>query len=84
MAIEKYKQQRKKLDMTLIDDFVSQLFHGKNSKESYSDFVKYYNDKFEVLVFDNRVLVKDKRATTMAVYNNLNIAKARLLVHSAA
>lgn len=69
----------KKAQMTHIDDFLSKLFQGKNHKENYSEFVKYFNDKFEVLVFDNKVLVKDKRSRTMHIYNNLNIAKARLI-----
>lgn len=68
--------------MTHIEDFVHTLFEGKGTKESHTDFVKYFNEKFEVLVFDNRVLVKDKRSRTMSVYNNLNIAKARLSVYS--
>lgn len=70
--------------MTHIDDFVNKLFEGKGTKENHSDFIKYFNDKFEVLVFDNRVLVKDKRSRTMNVYNNLNIAKARLAFHTSA
>ncbi len=70
--------------MTHIDEFVAKLFEGKGTKENHNDFIKYFNDKFEVLVFDNRVLVKDKRARTMSVYNNLNIAKARLAFHPSA
>jgi hypothetical protein len=70
--------------MTHIDDFVKKLFEGKSIKESHNDFTKYFNDKFEVLVFDNKVLVKDKRSRTMSVYNNLNIAKARLAFHPSA
>lgn len=67
--------------MTSVEDFLYKLFHGKNNKECYSDFVKYYNDDYEVIVFDNnRVLVKDKRVKPLNVYNNLNIAKAKLLV----
>lgn len=70
--------------MTHIEDFVNTLFEGKSTKESHTDFIKYFNDKFEVLVFDNRLLVKDKRSRTMSVYNNLNIAKARLAFHPSA
>lgn len=67
--------------MTHIDEFVTILFGGKGFKEKHSDFTKYFNDQFEVLVFDNRVVVKDKRATKTNVYNNLHIAKAQLALH---
>jgi hypothetical protein len=56
------------------------LFHGKGHVEEFADFTKYYNDKFEVLVFDNRLIVKDKRMSHKTViYNNLTIAKANLI-----
>ncbi len=70
--------------MTSIDDFLYKLFQGKNIKESFNDFVKYYNKDYEVLVYDNKVLVTDKRSKTMNVYNNLHIAKSRLLVNTKA
>lgn len=63
----------------MIEDFLSQLFHGKGATETRPEFVKYYNDKFEVFVFDNRVMVMDKRQDTTVVYNNMHIAKAKLI-----
>lgn len=66
--------------MTLIDEFVNHLLKGKGATEKNTDFIKYYNDKFEVIVFDNKVIVKDKRHIKKTViYNNLNIARARLI-----
>lgn len=70
--------------MSSVDDFVYRLFHGKNTKECFNEFVKYYNNDYEVLVYDNKVLVTDKRSKTMNVYNNLHIAKSRLLVNTKA
>jgi hypothetical protein len=65
--------------MTSINDFVEKLLNGTGTKEYFTNFVKYQNNDFEVLVFDNKVLVKDKRDSTKTViYNNLNIAKANL------
>ena len=65
--------------MVKIDDFVQNLLNGKISKETYGEFTKYFNDKFEILVFDNKVLVKDKRnIKRMIIYNSINIAKAHL------
>lgn len=68
--------------MSSIDEFLYKLFHGKNTKESFSDFVKYYNNDYEVLVYDNKVLVTDKRSKTINVYNNLQIAKSKLLINT--
>lgn len=68
--------------MESIEEFIYKLFHGKNNKQSFSDFVKYYNDKYEVLVYDNKVLVTDKRSKTFNIYNNLHIAKSMLLINS--
>lgn len=65
--------------MTSVDDFAKKLLNGTGSKEYFTNFVKYQNNDFEILVFDNKVLVKDKRDTTKTViYNNLSIAKANL------
>lgn len=68
--------------MGSIEEFIFKLFHGKNNIENFNDFVKYYNDKYEVLVYDNKVLVTDKRTKTFNVYNNLQIAKSKLLINS--
>lgn len=66
--------------MTLIvEEFLSQLFQGKGSVENHPDFIKHFNGKFEVFVFDNRVLVMDKRRHTTVIYNNIHIAKAKLI-----
>lgn len=70
--------------MGSIEDFIYKLFHGKNNKENFNDFVKYYNDQYEVLVYDNKVLVTDKRTKTFNIYNNLKIAKSKLLVNQRA
>lgn len=70
--------------MGSIDEFVYKLFNGKNTKECFSDFVKYYNNDYEVLVYDNKVLVTDKRSKKINVYNNLQIAKTRLLIKTQA
>lgn len=70
--------------MGSIEDFIYKLFHGKNYKENFNDFVKYYNDQYEVLVYDNKVLVTDKRTKTFNIYNNLKIAKSKLLVNQRA
>lgn len=65
--------------MTSVDDFAKKLLNGTGSKEYFTNFVKYQNNDFEILVFDNKVLVKDKRDTSKTViYNNLSIAKANL------
>lgn len=69
----------KEIMTIMIEDFVYQLFNGKGIKHSQPGFVKYYNDKFEVFVFDNRVMVMDKRQRTTVVYNNMHIAKAKLI-----
>lgn len=66
--------------MSSIEDFIYKLFHGKNNVESFSEFVKHYNEQYEVLVYDNKVLVTDKRTKTFNVYNNLQIAKSKLLI----
>lgn len=68
--------------MGSIEEFIYKLFHGKNNTENFNDFVKYYNDKYEVLVYDNKVLVTDKRNKTFNIYNNLQIAKSKLLIKS--
>lgn len=65
--------------MATVDDFVKKLLNGTGSKEYFTNFVKYHNNDFEILVFDNKVLVKDKRNSSKTViYNNLSIAKANL------
>jgi hypothetical protein len=65
--------------MVKIDDFVRTLLNGKMSKETYGEFTKFFNDQFEVLVFDNKVLVKDKRNVRRTIiYNSINIARAHL------
>jgi hypothetical protein len=65
--------------MTTVDDFAKKLLNGTGCKEYFTNFVKYQNNDFEILVFDNKVLVKDKRNSTKTViYNNLSIAKANL------
>ena len=70
--------------MGSIDDFVHKLFHGKNTKECFSDFVKYSSNDYEVLVYDNKVLVTDKRSKKISIYNSLQIAKTRLLINTRA
>jgi hypothetical protein len=70
--------------MGSIEEFLHKLFHGKNTKESFNDFVKYYNSEYEVLVYDNKVLVTDKRSKKVNIYNNLQIAKTRLLINTQA
>lgn len=70
--------------MGSIEDFVYKLFHGKSTMECFSDFVKYYNNEYEVLVYDNKVLVTDKRSKKVNIYNSLQIAKTRLLINSRA
>ncbi len=53
---------------------------GKGTMEIYDDFTKYYNDKFEVFVFDNKVLVKDKRQLHKTIiYNGMKVAEAKLI-----
>lgn len=74
--------------MAKFDDFIASLFSGSGngkgqgaSVEQFADFTKYYNDKFEVLVFDKdlRLIVKDKRISHKTIiYNNINIARANL------
>ncbi len=65
--------------MTVIDDFISKVFQENVSKESYQNFVKYYNNNFEILCFKNRLLVKDKRNIEKTIiYNNMKIAEAKL------
>jgi hypothetical protein len=68
--------------MGSIDEFLHKLFNGKNTKECFNDFVKYYNKEYEVLVYDNKVLVTDKRSKKINIYNNLQIAKTRLLINT--
>jgi hypothetical protein len=66
--------------MSSVDSFVARLLKGKMATERYDDFTKYYNDKFEVFVFDNKVLVKDKRqAHKTIIYNSIKIAQAKLV-----
>lgn len=70
--------------MTHTDNFITQLLNGKCSIEEFNDFTKYYNDKFEILVFNNKMIVKDKRlADRVVIYNNIAIAKANLLLSTA-
>lgn len=66
--------------MTVIDEFISDLFPDNVTKESNNDFVKYYNNSFEILKFNNnRLLVKDKRNDKKTIiYNNIKIAQAKL------
>ena len=65
--------------MSAIDDLVAKLLNGKGFREQHTDFTKYSNDKFEILVFDNRVIVTDKRTVRPVIYNNITIAKANLV-----
>lgn len=67
--------------MLQTDTFITQLLNDKCKVEEFTDFTKYYNDKFEVLVFNNRMIVKDKRLSNrVVVYNTAAIAKANLVV----
>ena len=66
--------------MSSVETFVSKLLKGKGVTEIYEGFTKYYNDKFEVFVFDNKVLVKDKRHSHKTIiYNGIKIAQAKLI-----
>ncbi len=66
--------------MSTVESFVSQLLKGKAVTDRYEGFTKYHNDKFEIFVFDNKVLVKDKRYSHKTIiYNSIKIAQAKLL-----
>jgi hypothetical protein len=66
--------------MSSIDSFVTKLLKGKGTTVMYEGFTKYYNDKFEILVYDNKVLVKDKRQLHKTIiYNSIKIAQAKLI-----
>jgi hypothetical protein len=66
--------------MSSVETFVSKLLKGKGITERYEGFTKYYNDKFEVFVFDNKVLVKYKRQSHKTIiYNGIKIAQAKLI-----
>jgi hypothetical protein len=66
--------------MSKVDVFVAKLLKGKGATDQFEEFVKYHNDKFEVFVFDNKVLVKDKRHSHKTIiYNSIKIAQAKLL-----
>lgn len=66
--------------MSSVETFVTKLLQGKGATEIYEGFTKYYNDKFEVFVFDNKVLVKDKRQSHKTViYNGIKVAQAKLI-----
>jgi hypothetical protein len=65
--------------MVMIDDFIGKLMRGKGTKENHIDFVKYYNENFEIFVFDKKVIVKDKRFQNKTIiYNSIHIAKANI------
>lgn len=71
--------------MSSVEAFVAKLLKGKKSIERYEGFTKYYNDKFEIFVFDNKVLVKDKRQSHKTIiYNGIKIAQAKLIEVTAA
>lgn len=66
--------------MSSVDAFITKLLKGKGATEIYEGFTKYYNDKFEVFVFDNKVLVKDKRQSHKTIiYNGIKVAQAKLI-----
>ena len=66
--------------MSSVDTFISKLLKGKGTTERHEGFTKYYNEKFEVFVFDNKVLVKDKRHLHKTIiYNGIKIAQAKLI-----
>jgi hypothetical protein len=66
--------------MSPVETFVTKLLKGKGSTETYEGFTKYYNDKFEIFVFDNKVLVKDKRYIHKTIiYNGIKVAQAKLI-----
>ena len=66
--------------MSSVETFVAKLLKGKGATERYDGFTKYYNDKFEIFVFDNKVLVKDKRQSHKTIiYNGIKIAQAKLI-----
>jgi hypothetical protein len=71
-----------KQTMNTIEEFVETLMKKGShvSKSTSKDFMKYSNDKFDVIVHDNKVIVIDKRnAKHHVVYNNMSIAKAKLV-----
>ena len=77
--ILKYERLTNMYKSSIIENFISLLLNGKAIYELHSDFEKYYNDKFEILIFDDNVLVKDKRQThKIIIYNSIKIAKAKL------